>query len=132
MSEPEQMQPSVENDAVEQDADLDLFEKYLEEDLPLDMPSRGDLCQGVIVEIRPNEVLVNVGSKRDGVVPQSDLSRLDPDFVKSLEEGQTIDVVISRHSDDDALFLLSMADALQRRDWVLAQELLDSGDTTSP
>ncbi len=130
MSEPEQMQPSVENGAVEQDADLDLFEKYLEEDLPLDMPSRGDLCQGVIVEIRPNEVLVNVGSKRDGVVPQSDLSRLDPDFVKSLEEGQTIDVVISRHSDDDALFLLSMADALQRRDWVLAQELLDSGDTT--
>ena len=130
MSEPEQMQPSVENDAVEQDADLDLFEKYLEEDLPLDMPSRGDLCQGVIVEIRPNEVLVNVGSKRDGVVPQSDLSRLDPDFVKNLEEGQTVDVVISRHSDDDALFLLSMADALQRRDWVLAQELLDSGETT--
>ena len=74
-------------------SDLELFEQYLNEGIDLDMPGRGDLREGVIVEIRPSELLVNVGSKRDGVVPQSDLSRLDPDFVKSLHEGQTVDVV---------------------------------------
>ena len=112
-------------------SDLELFEQYLEQDLDLDLPGRGDLREGVIVEIRPSELLVNVGSKRDGVVPQSDLARLDPEFVKNLHEGQTVDVVISKQPDDDGIFVLSMADALQQRDWVRAQELMDSGDITT-
>lgn len=109
-------------------SDLELFEQYLDADTDFDIPERGDLREGVIVEIRPHELLVNVGSKRDGVVPQSDLSKLDPDFVASLEEGQTIDVVVSRQSEDDGAFQLSIADALQQRDWVVAQDLLDSGE----
>jgi small subunit ribosomal protein S1 len=108
--------------------DLELFEQYLEQDLDLDIPGRGDLREGVIVEIRPSELLVNVGSKRDGVVPQSDLARLDPEFVKNLHEGQTVDVVVSRQPDDDGIFLLSMADALQQRDWITAQQLLENGE----
>lgn len=119
------------SDGAGQASDMELFEQYLEQDLDLDLPGRGDLREGVIVEIRPSELLVNVGSKRDGVVPQSDLSRLDPEFVKSLSEGQTVDVVISKQPDDDGIFVLSMADALQQRDWVRAQELMDSGDITA-
>jgi small subunit ribosomal protein S1 len=59
------------------------------------------------------------------------LARLDPDFVKNLREGQTVDVVISKQPDDDGIFVLSMADALQQRDWVRAQELMDSGEITT-
>jgi small subunit ribosomal protein S1 len=120
-----------EPDNAREATDLELFEQYLEQDLDLDLPGRGDLREGVIVEIRPSELLVNVGSKRDGVVPQSDLARLDPDFVKNLHEGQTVDVVISKQPDDDGIFVLSMADALQQRDWVRAQELMDSGEITT-
>jgi small subunit ribosomal protein S1 len=109
-------------------SDLELFEQYLDADTDFDLPERGDLREGVIVEVRPHELLVNVGSKRDGVVPQSDLSKLDPDFVASLREGQTVDVVVSRQSEDDGAFQLSIADALQQRDWIVAQDLLESGD----
>jgi small subunit ribosomal protein S1 len=112
-------------------SDLELFEQYLNEGIDLDMPGRGDLREGVIVEIRPSELLVNVGSKRDGVVPQSDLARLDPEFVKSLHEGQTVDVVIAKQPEDDGVFLLSMADAMQQRDWLIAQQLLESGEITT-
>ena len=115
----------------QESSDMELFEKYLEEDLDFDLPGRGELREGIIVEIRPSELLVNVGSKRDGVVPQSDLARLDPEFVKSLHEGQTVDVVISRQPDDESIFLLSMADALQQRDWITAQELLENGEITT-
>ncbi len=111
-------------------SDLELFERYIEEDLDFDLPSRGDLREGTIVEIRPSELLVNVGSKRDGVVPQSDLQRLDQNYVKSLEVGQTVDVVISRQPDDDGIFLLSMSEAAQRRDWELAERLLESGEVS--
>ena len=109
-------------------SDLELFEQYLNEGMDLDMPGRGDLREGIIVEIRSSELLVNVGSKRDGVVPQSDLSRLDPEFVKNLHEGQTVDVVVARQPEDDGVFLLSMADALQQRDWLTAEQLLESGE----
>ena len=35
--------------------DLELFEKYIEEDLDFDLPGRGDLREGMIVEVRPSE-----------------------------------------------------------------------------
>lgn len=111
-------------------SDLEMFEKYLEEDLEFDLPSRGDLREGTIVEVRPSEILVNVGSKRDGVVPSADLQKLDPEFVRNLHVGQTVDVVVSRQPDDEGVFVLSMADALQQKDWILAQKLMESGETT--
>lgn len=112
-------------------SDLELFEQYLEADGDFDSPERGDLREGVIVEVRPSELLVNVGSKRDGVVPQSDLSKLDPEFVKSLQVGQTVDVVVSKPPEDDGTFQLSIADAMQQKDWIVAQKLLESGEITS-
>ena len=136
MSDIEQYEPTEEESphpggaAQESDPDREMFERYLEEDMDLDMPSRGDLREGVIVEMRPSEILVNVGSKRDGVVPQSDLARLEPEIVSELHVGQTVDVVVSRQSDDDGAFLLSMAEAEQQKDWILAQKLLESGEIT--
>lgn len=108
-------------------SDLEIFERYLDADTDFDLPERGDLREGVIVEIRPNELLVNVGSKRDGVIPQADFTKLDPEFVKNLHVGQVVDVVISRPPEDDGTFQLSIADALQQRDWIDAQDLLDNG-----
>jgi len=121
------MNQSGESTYTAEASDLEIFEKYLEADTDFDLPERGDLREGIIVEIRPNELLVNVGSKRDGVIPQSDLAKLDPDFVKNLHVGQVVDVVISKPPEDDGTFQLSMADALQQRDWLDAQELLENG-----
>lgn len=130
MSEAENMHTAPVGDE-QKSADLELFEQYLSEGIDLDMPGRGDLREGVIVEIRPTELLVNVGSKRDGVVPQSDLAKLDPAFVKNLREGQTVDVVVAKQPEDDSVFLLSIADAQQKRDWLIAEQLLESGEITT-
>jgi small subunit ribosomal protein S1 len=116
--------------ATQSASDLELFEQYLEKDMGMEQPDRGDLRKGTIVEVRPSELVVDIGSKRDGVVPQSDLARLDPEYVKTLREGEEIDVVVSRQSDDDGIFQLSISDALQQKDWILAQELMDNGQTT--
>lgn len=111
-------------------SDLELFEQYLENDLALEQMDRGDLRKGTVIEIRPSELVVDIGSKRDGIVPQSDLQRLDRAFVDALHEGQEIDVVVAKQTDDDGVILLSMADALQQRDWLTAEELQKSGETT--
>ena len=130
MSEAESMETTSVSDD-QKSSDLQLFEQYLNQGLDLDMPGRGDLREGVIVEIRSSELLVNVGSKRDGVVPQADLAKLDPEFVKSLREGQTVDVVVAKQPEDDSVFLLSIADAQQKRDWLIAEQLLESGAITT-
>ncbi len=130
MSESEQMETAPVGGNSQSASDLELFEQYLNEGIELDMPGRGDLREGVIVEIRPSELLVNIGSKRDGVVPQSDLAKLDAEFVKNLHEGQTVDVVVARQPEDDSVFLLSIADAQQKRDWLVAEQLLESGEIT--
>lgn len=111
-------------------SDLELFEKYLEQGLELEQSDRGELRKGIIVEVRPSELLVNIGSKRDGVVPQADLARLDAAWVKGLKEGDKVDVVISKQSDDDGVFQLSIADAQQQRDWLVAQEMLDTAQSS--
>lgn len=108
--------------------DRELFEQYLAEEEDLSLPERGDLREGVIVEMRSNEILVNIGAKRDGVVPQSDLSRLDKEYVESLKEGTVVPVVVSKLTTDEGMLVLSIADALQKQDWLIAEKMLESGE----
>lgn len=111
-------------------ADYDLFEQYLAEEDDLSAPERGDLREGTIVEVRSNEILVNIGAKRDGVVPQSDLTRLERDYAATLVEGEVVPVVVSKLTTDDGMLILSIADALQKRDWLTAEKMLESHEIT--
>lgn len=127
-NEPEN--PEEEHASEERQADEMLFEQYLAEEEDLSLPERGDLREGVVVEIRPHELLVNIGAKRDGIVPQSDLNRLEPEFADTLREGETVPVVVSKLSANEEMLVLSIADALQKRDWLVAEEMLESGEIT--
>ncbi|MCB0047040.1 MAG: S1 RNA-binding domain-containing protein [Caldilineaceae bacterium] len=143
MTESDRVQPEAEGDP-RQDAANEIvepgqqaenqamaeFREYLEKESALDLPARGELYEGVIVEKRANEILVNVGSKHDGVVPQADLAQLDPDVLNTLQEGETVEVVVSRQADDSGIFILSIAQAQQQRDWLRAEALLESGGIT--
>ena len=39
-------------------------------------PSRGDIREGVIISVRPDEVLVDIGAKEDAIVSTMDLQRM--------------------------------------------------------
>ena len=114
----------------EQQADEMLFEQYLAEEEDLSLPERGDLREGIVVEVRSNELLVNIGAKRDGIVPQSDLNRLEEEYVDTLREGETVPVVVSKLTTNEGMLVLSIADALQKKDWLVAEKMLESGEIT--
>lgn len=114
----------------EQQADEMLFEQYLAEEEDLSLPERGDLREGIVVEVRSNELLVNIGAKRDGIVPQSDLNRLEEEYVDTLREGETVPVVVSKLTTSEGMLVLSIADALQKKDWLVAEKMLESGEIT--
>jgi small subunit ribosomal protein S1 len=109
-------------------SDSHLFEQYLQEEEGFELPERGDLREGTIVEIRSSEILVNIGAKRDGIVPQSDLNRLPPGYVDDLHEGQVVPVVVSKSNNDEGILILSISDALQQQDWLTAEHMLESGE----
>ncbi|MCZ0938626.1 MAG: S1 RNA-binding domain-containing protein [Caldilineaceae bacterium] len=114
----------------EQQTDEMLFEQYLAEEEDLSLPERGDLREGIVVEVRSNELLVNIGAKRDGIVPQSDLNRLEEEYVDTLREGETVPVVVSKLTTNEGMLVLSIADALQKKDWLVAEKMLESGEIT--
>ena len=127
----EDQQASEEQQASEdQQADEMLFEQYLAEEDDLSLPERGDLREGIVVEVRTNELLVNIGAKRDGIVPQSDLNRLEDEYMGTLLEGETVPVVVSKLTTDEGMLVLSIADALQKKDWLDAEKMLESGEIT--
>ena len=141
MSESEQLGDEAENTdgeqaseeqqaSEDQQADEMLFEQYLAEEEDLSLPERGDLREGIVVEVRANELLVNIGAKRDGIVPQSDLNRLEDEYMGTLLEGETVPVVVSKLTTDEGMLVLSIADALQKKDWLDAEKMLESGEIT--
>ena len=135
MSESDQLGNEAENTDdenvnEEQQADEMLFEQYLAEEEDLSLPERGDLREGIVVEVRSNELLVNIGAKRDGIVPQSDLNRLESEYADTLREGETVPVVVSKLTTSEGMLVLSIADALQKKDWLVAEKMLESGEIT--
>ena len=119
-----------EQQADDEQTDEMLFEQYLAEEEDLSLPERGDLREGIVVEVRSNELLVNIGAKRDGIVPQSDLNRLEEEYVDTLREGETVPVVVSKLTTSEGMLVLSIADALQKKDWLVAEKMLESGEIT--
>ena len=43
-----------------------------------ELPQPGDIRTGVIVANTPQGLIIDLGLKRDGIVPQSDLAMLEP------------------------------------------------------
>lgn len=92
------------------------------------MPSEGEIRSGEIVALNNNEILVDIGAKSEGVIPNYELSSLDADVRKSLTEGDEIRVFILDPEDSNGNIVLSYRRAAEEQDWILAADLLESQD----
>lgn len=90
-------------------------------------PKVGDIREGIIVAISPQGVIVDLGLKRDGLVPQSDLAKLEPEEREELQVNDEIFVYIVNIDKPDSL-LVSIHLARLNQDWIRAEELLESGE----
>jgi small subunit ribosomal protein S1 len=95
----------------------------LEESFAAEQPMRGDIVMGVILSIDNMGLLVDLGMKRDGVVTRNDLDRLgdEADF----HVGDEIPVMVIRTEDEDGNMIVSVSQAKQNEDWLLAEEMMN-------
>jgi small subunit ribosomal protein S1 len=99
----------------------------VEGDYDYKRPRRGEVHKAVILSIGENDMVVDLGAKRDGVVPPKDLDLLDDEYRASLEVGDRVPVVVLRTWGRRDGIVVSINKGLQQHDWLRAQDLLDSG-----
>jgi len=98
----------------------------LDADLGMSQISRGEIIEGKITSITHSEILVDIGSKSEGVITGRELEALDAKARGELQIGQDIFVYVVNPEDENGNTLLSLTRAQQEKDWRDAEQLLES------
>src|SRR5882762_2791710 len=86
----------------------------------------GEIVKGTIIEVRPKEVLVDIGYKSEGVI-----SAVEFEDIKTVKVGDAIDVLIERLEDKDGMVVLSKEKAEFKQNWDKILTICNEGGTIS-
>ncbi len=79
---------------------------------------KGEIIKGKVVEIRQDEVLVDVGGKSEGIIPLPELSRRRVENPREVVEiGDEIEVFVIRPENEDGNPILSKRRAERKQAW---------------
>ncbi len=106
----------------------DQFAAMLEADYDYERLQRREIREATIVLIDENEIIVDLGVKRDGIITQRDLERIDEEILSGLHVGDTIPVSIVDTSNRRDGILVSLRQGLAQQDWLRAEHLMESGE----
>src|SRR5271166_3244975 len=84
----------------------------------------GQIVKGHVIEVRPKEVLVDIGYKSEGVVSGNEF-----DDVKAVKVGDEIDVLIEKLEDKDGMVILSKEKAEFKQNWDKILTICNEGGT---
>ncbi|MGA1013594.1 MAG: 30S ribosomal protein S1, partial [Limisphaerales bacterium] len=84
----------------------------------------GDIVKGTIIEVRSQEVLVDIGYKTDGAIPGNEF-----DDIKTVNAGDIIDVLIERLEDREGMVVLSKEKAEFKQNWEKILSICNEGGT---
>jgi small subunit ribosomal protein S1 len=91
-------------------------------------PSIGDLRTGVVIRINDdNSLLVDVSSKREGIVSADDVARLDEETRSSIQVGREVPVYVVRSEGREGNPILSIYQARMNEDWLTAESNMKQG-----
>src|SRR5882757_2354929 len=72
----------------------------------------GEIVKGTVIEVRPKEVLVDIGYKSEGVISANEF--ID---IKTVKVGDIVDVLIEKLEDKEGMVILSKEKAEFKRNW---------------
>ncbi|MCQ3936678.1 MAG: 30S ribosomal protein S1 [Chloroflexi bacterium] len=94
------------------------------ESLSIDLPQAGEIRKGVIASIAPNQILISIGAKSEGVVAGRELELLSQEERDSLKVGQEIDVYVVSPEDANGNVVLSLKRALEQLTWDNVEKMI--------
>jgi small subunit ribosomal protein S1 len=84
----------------------------------------GNIVKGTIIEVRPKEVLVDIGYKSEGVISGGEF-----DDIKAVKLGDQIDVLIEKLEDKEGMVVLSKEKAEFKQNWERILTICNEGGT---
>ncbi len=101
------------------------FAKLLD-DFGAERPRRGQLMEGEILQIEEDVILMDVGSKRDAVVPRREVDKLNHEQLDNLRVGDQLPIYVLRTPVGDEQLLVSIDRGLELEDWQRAKSYLSN------
>lgn len=84
------------------------------------------IIKGMILEVRPTEVLIDVGGKSEGSVPANEF-----EDIASVKVGQEVDVLVLQAENEDGMVVLSKKMADEKIRWEAVLERYSEGCTVN-
>jgi len=103
------------------------FRTLLENSENTPRPQRGDVLSGRVVALDTQGMIVDLGLKRDGVVPRAELDKLHEEGVEFVVD-QEVPVVVIEPEDKDGNLRVSVNQGRQQKDWLTAERLMATGE----
>ncbi len=82
----------------------------------------GSIVKGRILEIRPREVLVDIGYKSEGAIPSGEFDDID-----DLQVGDEVEVLLVRLENEEGTVILSKEKAAYRQNWEKIAKVFEGG-----
>ena len=89
--------------------------------------NHGDIVDGVVVRIDPDEVLVDVGAKAEGIISNRELGYRGAKE-SELEMGDQVKVFVLQSENEEGHVVLSLRRARAETVWLVAAEKQDAGE----
>ncbi len=86
----------------------------------------GEIVKGTVIEVRPKEVLVDIGYKSEGVIAANEF-----EDIKAVKLNDEIDVLIERLEDKDGMVVLSKEKAEFKKNWEKILNICNEGGTVN-
>jgi small subunit ribosomal protein S1 len=86
----------------------------------------GEIVKGTVIEVRPKEVLVDIGYKSEGVIPANEF-----EDIKVVKVGDVINVLIEKLEDKEGMVVLSKEKAEFKQNWDKILTICNEGGTIS-
>jgi small subunit ribosomal protein S1 len=94
------------------------------ESLSIDLPKAGEIRKGTIASISPNQILISIGAKSEGVVAGKELEQLTQEEREALKVGQELDVFVIIPEDSNGNVVLSLKRAFEQIAWENVEKMI--------
>ena len=93
----------------------------------LRLPGRGEIVEGEIVQVTNKYIVVNLGCKKDGIIPKDELTvEGEQELTDLYKEGDTIQAKVIKNDDGDGNILLSKKKLEVNEHWDEINEALEN------
>ena len=90
-------------------------------------PRRGDILEGIVASVDKEGILVDIGTKTEGIITAYELQRLDPEALANIHVGDEISVYVVQPEGQEGHVGLSLSRARSEQGWSTVQKHFEDG-----